>query len=243
MDLRERLAAAYGRARGRVKATLRQAARSAMGAALGLVLSLGITAPVLASSLYEVECWTPQAGMRDTVVALKAQAREAERAGDRQAAGILQARAMDLCELAWRDVSRNLVVNTGLNDLLDKYFKGSTYTAAHYVGLTDGSPTIAAGDTMASHVGWAEVAAYSEGTREALTPGTVASQSVDNSASKASFSISSTVTIGGAFVTTDSTKSGSTGTLYGAAAFTGGDRSVGSGDTVNVTITATAAAA
>ena len=110
--------------------------------------------------------------------------------------------------------------------------------------LTDGTPTIAAGDTMASHVGWAEVVAYSEGTRPALTLGTVASQSVDNSASKASFSINAnSTTIGGAAVTTNGTKSGTTGTLYGAAAFTGGDKSTDSGDSLNVTITLTAASA
>lgn len=143
--------------------------------------------------------------------------------------------------LKWVEEVPNLVVNTGLNDILDKYYKGSAYTAAHYVGLTDGTPTFAAGDTMASHAGWVEVAGYSEATREAFTPGTVASQSVDNSASKASFSINATVTVGGAFLTTDSTKSGTTGTLIGGAAFSA-DRSLASGDTLNVQVTATAAA-
>jgi hypothetical protein len=145
--------------------------------------------------------------------------------------------------LKWRETIDNLVVNEGLDDLLDKYFKGSAYTAAHYVGLTDGTPTVAAGDTMSSHAGWTEVQAYSEGSRQTFTPGTVASQSVDNSASKASFSINGTATVGGAFLTTNNTKGGTTGTLYGGGAFTGGDRSVANGDTLNVTVTATSAAA
>ena len=136
----------------------------------------------------------------------------------------------------------NLVVDAGLNDVLDKYLKGSTYTAAFYVGLTAGSPTFAAGDTMSSHAGWTESAAYSQATRPALTLGAVAAKSVDNSASKAQFSINGTATIGGAFVATNSTKSGSTGTLYGGGAFTEGNRSVVSGDTLNVTVTLTAAA-
>lgn len=143
----------------------------------------------------------------------------------------------------WREVCWNLVVNVGLNDLLDKRFKASSYTAADYVGLTDGAPTIAAGDTMASHAGWAEVTAYSEGTRPALTLGSVASQSVDNSASKASFSISGSATVGGAFIVTNSTKGGTSGILYGVAAFSEGDRAVQNGDTVEVTATLTAAAA
>jgi hypothetical protein len=136
----------------------------------------------------------------------------------------------------------NIVVNVGLDDLLDKYFKGSTYTAAFYVGLTDGTPTAAAGDTMASHVGWVEVTAYSEATREALVLGAVSGQSVDNPASKASFSINAdTTVIGGGFLTTVNTKGGATGTLYGIAAFTAGDKSLDNGDTLNVTVTLTAA--
>ena len=145
-------------------------------------------------------------------------------------------------KLKWTDEFDNLVTNEGLNDNLDKYLKGSTYTAAFYVGLTDGTPTVNAADTMSSHAGWTEVTDYSESTREALVLGTVASQSVDNSASKASYSINATATVGGAFITTVSTKGGTTGVLYGVGAFTGGDKSVDNGDTLNVTVTCTAAA-
>lgn len=146
-------------------------------------------------------------------------------------------------KLKWEDHISNVVANVGLDDLLDKYLKGSAYTAAFYVGLTDGTPTVAAGDTMASHAGWAEVTAYSESVRETLTLGTVASQSVNNGDNKASYSINGSATVGGCFVTTDNTKSGSSGTLYSVGAFTGGDRSVVNGDTLNVTVTCTAASA
>ncbi len=145
--------------------------------------------------------------------------------------------------LKWSESIKNLVVTAGLNDALDKYFKGSTYTASHFVGLTTATPVFAAGDTMASHAGWTESVVYSNATRPAYTPGTVAAGSVDNSASKASFTIDTGGTIGGAFLTTDGTKSGNTGTLYGGGAFAGGNRTVISGDTVNVTVTATMAAA
>lgn len=144
--------------------------------------------------------------------------------------------------LKWQVEIPNIVVDVGLDDLLDKYFKGSAYTAAHYVLLTDGTPTVAAGDTMASHVGWVEVTAYSEGVRQTLTPGAVSGQSVDNSASKAVFSINANGTvIGGGGLTTDNTKGGAAGTLYGAAAFSAGDKTLDSGDTLNVTVTLTAA--
>lgn len=143
--------------------------------------------------------------------------------------------------LKWKEEVPNIVVNVGLDDLLDKYFKGSTYTAAFYVGLK-GTGTAVAADTMASHASWSEITAYSEGTRQTLTLGTVSSQSVDNSASKASYSINGSATVAGAFVTTNNTKGGTTGTLYGAADFSS-SRAVVNGDTLNVTVTLTAASA
>lgn len=147
-------------------------------------------------------------------------------------------------KLKWVEEIHNLITNVGLDDVLDKYLKGSAYTAGFFVGLTDGTPTVAAGDTMSSHAGWAEVAAYSESVRQTLTLGSVSSQSVDNSASKASFSINAdTTTIGGAFIVTNSTKGGTSGTLYGVGAFSGGDKSADNGDTLNVTVTCTAASA
>ena len=146
--------------------------------------------------------------------------------------------------LKWREEVKNLITTEGLNDNLDKYLKGSAYTAAWYVGLTDGTPTVAAGDTMASHAGWAEVVAYTEANRPTLTLGTPSGGSVDNSASKASFSINAdATTIGGGFVVANNTKGGTTGILYGVAAFTGGDKSADNGDTLNVTVTCTAASA
>jgi hypothetical protein len=144
-------------------------------------------------------------------------------------------------EILWTEELDNIVVNEGLNEILNKFYKGSAYTAAHYVGLTQGSPTFAAADTMASHSGWTEQASYSESVRQTFTPGTVASQSVDNSASKAVFTVNAaSVVIGGGFLTTNSTKSGTTGTLIGGAAFTA-NRTLQSGDTLSVTVTASAA--
>lgn len=209
-------------------------AGSASGLGPQALAVLGADASLSAGArhLYSVECWRPR--MRWLGIALGT---------------LLGAAAFRwYCRvaprrLAWSESFANLVVNTGLDDILDKYWKGSTYTASHFVGLTDGTPTVAAGDTMSSHAGWAEVTAYSESVRQTLTLGTVSSQSVDNSASKATYSINGTATVGGAFVTTNNTKSGTTGTLVGAGAFTGGDKSVASGDTLNVTITATQAAA
>jgi hypothetical protein len=45
--------------------------------------------------------------------------------------------------------------------------------------------------------------------------------------------------VAGAFLTTDNTKGGTAGTLFSASDFTGGDRLLQSGDTLNVTYTFT----
>jgi hypothetical protein len=143
----------------------------------------------------------------------------------------------------WEDDIENLVVNAGLDDVLDKYFKGSEYTAAHYIGLTGGTPTPNANDTMASHAGWTEVTAYDEATRGAPAWGAVSGQSLDNSGSPETFTISSNdTTIGGAFLTTNATKGGTSGTLYGVGAFTAGDKTLDDDDTLSVTLTLTASA-
>lgn len=143
--------------------------------------------------------------------------------------------------LKWRDTIENIVVNTGLDYLLDVALSGGSQLSSWFVGLTDGTPTVAAGDTMSTHAGWSEVTAYSEATRQAWTDGGVSSQSVDNSASKASFSVNGSATVGGAFLASDNTKSGTTGTLYSVGAFSGGDRAVVNGDTLLVTATFTMA--
>lgn len=146
--------------------------------------------------------------------------------------------------LIFRDEFQNLVVDEGLNDNLAKYFKGAAYTAAHFVGLTQGSPVFAAGNTLASHAGWTEQTGYNEEERQALVLGSVAAKQVSNSGSKAVFTITdNATTIGGAFLATDDTKGGTTGILYGGGAFSGGDVVLSAGSTLSVTVTLTASAA
>lgn len=138
-------------------------------------------------------------------------------------------------KLKWREIVRNLVTTEGGNDILTQYYKGSAYTAAHYLGLTGGSPTFALADTLASHAGWTEATPYS-GNRPTLTGnwGTAASKSLATSAA-ISIAITATATVGGGFIATAA--SGTAGTLVGGGAFSA-DRSVASGDTLNVTPTA-----
>jgi hypothetical protein len=143
--------------------------------------------------------------------------------------------------LKWESKTPNLVVNVGLKDMNDKYFSGSSYSATWFLGLygAAASNNPAAANTMVSHAGWTEVTAYSQATRPACSFGaaTTADPSViSNSASVAVFSINGTTVVGGAFLTSNNTKGGTTGILFSAADFQApGDRSVVSGDVLNVT--------
>ena len=132
--------------------------------------------------------------------------------------------------LKWEENVHNTVVNVGKDDLIDKYFKGSSYTAAWFLGLK-GAGSIAAGDTLASHAGWSEVTPYS-GNRPAITFGTTSSQS--NTASAVSISCNASATVAGAFIA--SVNTGTSGILYSASNFSA-SRTVADGDTLQVTPT------
>lgn len=151
----------------------------------------------------------------------------------------LRARMVELLERKWTDLAPNTVTTVGKNDLLDKYIAGSSYTAAFYMGLISSTSysAIAAGDTMSSHAGWLEAGTannptYSQSTRVAPSWSSASSGSKASS-SNIVFSITSTGTAKGAFLTTVSTKDGTTGILFSAGLFTQGDRAVVSGDTIN----------
>jgi len=149
--------------------------------------------------------------------------------------------------LKWTSETPNLVVNVGLKEMNDRFFLGSSYTAQWFVGLygSAASNNPAAGDTMASHPGWTEVTPYSNATRPACLFATATNASpsvISNSGSPALFTINivGSETVGGAFLTNNSTKGGATGILFSAADFAApGNRIVSGGDTLSVTYTFT----
>lgn len=133
----------------------------------------------------------------------------------------------------------NLVTTVGGNNMLDNHLSGSSYTAAWYIGLisTTSYTAVALTDTMASHPGWTESVAYSNASRPSTAWSAASGKSKALSAGLV-FNMNASDTITGCFLTSNSTKSGTTGTLYSAGLFTSGNQPVVNGNTLTVMYTA-----
>jgi hypothetical protein len=132
--------------------------------------------------------------------------------------------------------------NAGLTHTLATELVSGTPITAWYLGLINNSPspTLSGTDTLASHTGWAELA-YSTGytgNRPAWGNGAVSGNATTN-ASTVNFAMLGSYTVYGLFVCSAAT--GTTGTLECTAAFSGGTQSVSSGDTLQCTMTVSAA--
>lgn len=136
--------------------------------------------------------------------------------------------------LRWREFISNMVVDVGIENMLDVYFHGAGQTSPLYIGLKD-TGAVVAGDTLASHGGWSEQSNYS-GTRKEYEEAAATGKSTTNSANLASFTINNDATIAGAFIAT--VTSGTVGTLFCASDF-GTSRNAASGDSVTVSYTIT----
>ena len=139
--------------------------------------------------------------------------------------------------IKWEEDNKNIIVTAGLNHILDVQFHATTQVTAWYIGLK-GAGTPVAADTMASHGSWAELTGYA-GNRKEWTEGAASAGSMTNSSS-VDFTINATATVAGAFLNTAAT--GTSGTLYGVVDFSS-SRAVIDGDTLQVTVTVTAASA
>ena len=131
----------------------------------------------------------------------------------------------------------NIVVNEGLNKLLGVMFAADTQISTWYVGLFEGNYTPVATLTAATVTAAStESTAYDLATRPEYNEAPAASQSITNSANRASFVFNATKTIYGAFLVSSSTKSGTGGTLFSAARF-GSSKAVEASDELLLTYT------
>lgn len=116
----------------------------------------------------------------------------------------------------------NGITDEGIHYNLDTAFTNNdTAETSWYAGLIDnaGFTGVDPSDTMASHTGWSESTAYSEGVRQTLSFAAASSRSIT---AEVSFTMNATVTIDGLFVVTNSTKGGTTGVLWSTALYTTG---------------------
>ena len=140
-------------------------------------------------------------------------------------------------KILWEEEFRNSVTSAGLDHMLNVVFRGTTQVTTWYMGLVDnaGFTQFQAGDTMSSHSGWSESAAYSESTRPAWSPGAPSSNTISNG-TEVEFTINADNTaIRGAFITSNSTKSGTTGTLASTGSLSGGPQTLNTGSKLKLT--------
>lgn len=137
--------------------------------------------------------------------------------------------------IAWEEKFPNGTTTAGLNHMLSVVLASGTQVTDWRMGLIDdsGYTAVSASDTMSSHSGWSEFTSYSEGSRPAWTAGAVSGGVVNGSAA-VSFTMSADADLRGAFLVSNSTKGGTTGTLWATGVF-GSVQSVLNGQVVDVT--------
>lgn len=133
----------------------------------------------------------------------------------------------------------NGVTTAGVNSLLDVYFRAQTQLTTWYIGLVDNSgfSSFSATDTMSSHAGWTESTAYTSATRVQWTPSAASGGSISHSGT-IDFTMNAGGTLKGAFVVSNSTKGGTSGTLWATGSFSSTQTFV-STDVIKVTTTTT----
>lgn len=135
----------------------------------------------------------------------------------------------------------NIVVDQGLNHVLNVEFNGLTPVNPWYLSLFEGNYTPVAA-VLASGIAAAstECVAYSQATRPSFVNVASTAKAITNSASVATFTFVDARTLYGALLISDNTKGGTAGTLFSAARFATA-KVVGNTDQLLLTYTFTAA--
>jgi hypothetical protein len=138
----------------------------------------------------------------------------------------------------------NTFTTEGMARILNIVFRAQTTEANIYVGIFKNNVTPAVGDTAAAKLGAAgtygecQDADYDSPAtnKPAYTIASTATASCTNAASTASFTMATTLTVYGAFLSTVAAKTATTGTLFCAKAFSS-SRAVIDNDVLAITYT------
>lgn len=145
----------------------------------------------------------------------------------------------------WEEDVHNIVTTEGMVHILDSVLDAASQITTWYVGLIEDTGDPVVGDTM-TELGAREVGKlgtndkYDETVREtyAADAATGTTSVSTTNSTTADFTFNTTDTVYGAFVSSNSTKGGTTGTLLAAKLFTS-SRAVVSSDILKITYTFT----
>jgi hypothetical protein len=128
----------------------------------------------------------------------------------------------------WENDGGNIVPNEGLNYIWDILFNDTSVPSAWYMGLYKSNATLGGTDTASSKLGdpsngyqECTISTYYDdpSTRATYVPNAAASSgTISNSSSKCEFTMNSSFTVYGAFLTTTSGKTDKSGKLLSAKA-------------------------
>ena len=139
----------------------------------------------------------------------------------------------------WVDDSKNIIVNEGLNHMLDVTLHNVAASTTWYIGFHNGTETYAATDTLASKA-WTEWETYTPGTRPEWTEGAASSQSITNGTAVTITSSGDSQSVKGAFLADGSTKGATSDILFNVDQFSGGNKTLNTSETLDTTVTISA---
>jgi len=137
----------------------------------------------------------------------------------------------------------NLLTTVGINDMLDKYFSGTSYSVNLLFGLIGSVSTgVSISDTMSSHPGWSETIGYEGPGRNYAYWDSASGGSKYghlSSGEPGGFLATAGYSIRGIFLTDNWAQAGTTGMLVSAGLLTGGIVTVVYGDRIFIEYTMT----
>lgn len=141
--------------------------------------------------------------------------------------------------VAWEQEFSNGTTDEGRSYMLESAFSTGSQNGLWYIGLisTSSFGSLSTLDTAASHSGWVENTSYTEATRRQWSPDTPTSSAgatTLTSSTPAVFTASASTSVKGAFLTSASAKSATTGTLWATGVFVS-DQALITGQTLSIT--------